>query len=107
MAARLLGLRLAMGEQLVDLVDQRIDLAREILADPALAAAADGDHLAAHPAQRPQAVERLQRGQHQQAEAERGEAPEQGAPQVADLAVDDLARLGDLERASARPIRAG
>ena len=74
---RFLGLRLAMREQLVDLLGQRPDFGREIVADPGLLARADGRDLVAHPAQRPQAVEGLQRGEHEQAEAERGEAPEE------------------------------
>ena len=82
-APRFLGLLLAMRQQFVDLVHQRIDFAREILGDAALAAGADGDHLAPHPPQRPQAVARLERGQHQQAEPERGEAPDQGGAEVA------------------------
>ena len=52
-APRFLGLRLAMGQQFVDLVDQRLDLAREILGDAGLHAAADRGHLAPHAAQRP------------------------------------------------------
>ena len=57
----------------------------------------DRGDFAPHPAQRPQAVERLQRRQDQQPDAERGEAPEQGRAQFVDLLVDDLARLRDLE----------
>ena len=96
-AARLLGLLLAVREQLVDLVDQRADLQREILGDAGLRARADRDHFAPDPAQRPQAVERLQRGEHQKPGAERGEAGDQRRAQVPDLAVDHVARLGDLE----------
>ena len=81
-AARFLGLRLAMGEQLVDLLDQRLDLAREILGDAGLRARPDRGDLAPHAAQRPQAVEGLQRGEDEQADAERGEAPDQGRAQA-------------------------
>ena len=104
-APRFLGLRLAMGEQLVDLLGQRPDLGREIVADPRLLARADGGDLVAHPAQRPQAVEGLQRGEHEQADAEREEAPEQRRAQALDLVVDRLARLRDLEAPADRRAR--
>ena len=106
-APRFLGLRLAMGEQFVDLVDQRLDLAREILGDAGLRARTDRGDFAPHPAQRPQAVKGLQRGQHQQPDAKRGEAADQGRAQVADLAVDRVARLGDLEPPADLATRAG
>ena len=107
MAPRFLGLRLAMGQQLVDLVDQRLDLAREILGDAGLGAAADGGHFAPHAAQRPQAVNGLQRGEDEQAGAERGEAANQGRAKFADLPVDRIARLGDLEAPADVRIPAG
>ena len=79
-APRLLGLHLVMGEQVVDLVGQRLDLAREIARRCAVCVPERiGDHLAPHPAQRPQAVERLQRGEDEQAEAEHGEAARSGS----------------------------
>ena len=96
-APRLLGLRLAVREQLVDLLGQRPDLGREIVADAGLVARADRGDLAADAPQRPQAVEGLQRGEHEQADAERDEAPDQGRTQAVDLVVDRLARLRDLE----------
>ena len=65
MAARLLGLLLAMREQLVDLVDQRLDFAA---GSPRRCGSACRERIATtsrpHPAQRPQPVERLQRGEH-------------------------------------------
>ena len=66
----------------------------------------DGD-FAAHAAQRPQAVEGLQRGEDEQADAERGEAPDQGRAQPVDLVVDRLARLRDLEAPADLRARAG
>ena len=97
MTPRFLGLRLAMRQQFVDLVDQRIDLAREILGNAGLGARPDRDDFAAHPAKRPKAVKRLQRGKDQQAETEHREAANQRCPKLADLPVDRIARLGDLE----------
>ena len=54
----------------------------KFLGDAGLRAATGSRDLAPHAAQRPQAVEGLQRGQHEQAEPERGEAPDQGRAQV-------------------------
>ena len=48
-------------------------------------------------AKRPEAVEGLKRGEDEQADAQRQEAPEQGGTKLADLRVDHLARLRDLE----------
>ena len=59
MPPRFLGLRLAVREQLVDLVDQRLDLPREALGHARLGAAADRRHLASHAPERPQPVNRL------------------------------------------------
>ena len=50
---RFLSLRLAVREQLVDLLGQRPDLGREFVADPRLVARADRGHFIAHAAQRP------------------------------------------------------
>ena len=63
MTPRFLGLLLAVRQELVDLLGQRPDLGREILADAGLLARSDRGDLAAHAAQRPQAINRLQRGQ--------------------------------------------
>src|SRR4029078_7070415 len=96
-APRLLGLFLAMDEQLVQFVDQREDLAREVFADPALRAGTNGDNLLPHAPQGPKSIESLERGQDKQPDAQRGERTDQGRPQLLDLAIDDFARLGDLE----------
>ena len=56
---RFFSLRFAMGQKLVDFADQRVDLAREILADPLLGAGTDGDNFTANATQRPQTVEGL------------------------------------------------
>ncbi len=95
-APRFLGLRLAVGEQLVDFFGQRPDLRREIRADAGLLARADRGHLAPNAPQRPQAVDGLQRGEDQQSQPQRPEAPDQGLAKPVDLVVDRLARLGDL-----------
>jgi len=58
-----LRLCLAVREQLVDLLGQRPDFDREFGADAGFRAGADRRDLAPHAAQRPQAVERLQRDQ--------------------------------------------
>ena len=92
-APGLFGLRFAMGEKLVDLLGQRADLGRKSSADARLRARPDRGHLAPDPAQRPQAVDRLQCGEHDQPEPEHGEAPGQRRAQLADLLVDGLARL--------------
>jgi hypothetical protein len=97
MAARFFGLRLAVGEQLVDLFGERADLAGEILADPRLLTRADHRNFAAHASKRPQAINRLQRGQDQQAGAKDRKAPEQGRAQLLELLVDQLPRLSDLK----------
>src|SRR6059058_1323019 len=97
MAPRLLGLRLAVRQQLVDLLGQRPDLGWEVLADPGLFTRADGGHFAAHAPQRPKSVKGLQRGEDQKPNAKRGEAPDQGLAQAMDLLVDSLARLCNLE----------
>ena len=102
MTPRFLGLLFAVGQQGVDLMDQRKHFAREILGDPPLTTGSDGDHFAPYAAQRPQAVTGLQCGQHQQPEPERGEASHQGRAQIADLAIDDLARLRHLEPPAGR-----
>ena len=69
--ACLLRLLLAVREELVDLLGERADLGREIRPDAGLLARSDRGDLAAHPPQRPQAVEGLQRCEDQQADAER------------------------------------
>ena len=97
MPPRLLGLRFAVREQLVDLFGQRPDFGREILADAGLLARPDGGHFATHAAQRPQPIEGLQGGEDEKADAQCGEAPDQGLPQAMNLLVDGLARLRDLE----------
>src|SRR5436305_1139989 len=74
---RLLGLRFAVGEKLIDLFGERPDFGREILADAGLFARTDRGDVAPHPPQRPEAVEGLQRGEPKQAGAKRGEAPDQ------------------------------
>ena len=104
---RFLGLRLAMGEQLVDFLGQRPDFRGKSSPTRVLSPERiDGD-FAADAAQRPQPVEGLQRGQDQQANAEREEAPEQGRAQPVDLLVDHLARLRDLEAPADVASRAG
>ena len=105
MAPRLLGLGLVMLEQGVQFLGQRLDLARQPLVDPRLLARADRGDGAADAAQRPQAVDRLQRGEHDQAEAENAERAHHGAPEHADLLVDHVAALRDLEAPAHR--RAG
>ena len=105
MAARLLGLDLVMREQGVQLLGQRLDLARQPLLDPRLLARADRGDRAAHAAQRPQTVDRLQRGEHDQAEAENAERADQGPAEHADLLVERVAALRDLEAPAHR--RAG
>ena len=80
-AARLLGLDLVMLEQGVQLLDQGLDLQRQPFLDPRLLPGPDRGDGATHAAQRPEAVDRLQRGEHDQAEAEdrRTSAPGCGA----------------------------
>src|SRR5690606_15341632 len=56
-------------------------------------------------AQGPQAVDRLQRGDDDEAEAENAERAQQGAAQDADLLIEDVAILRDLEAPAHR--RAG
>ena len=97
MAPRFLRLGLVVGEQLVDFLGQRPDLGREVVADARLLARPDRGDLAAHAAQRPKAVEGLQRRQDEQADAERSEAPDQSRAKLVDLLVDRFARLRDLE----------
>ena len=104
-APRLLGLDLVMREQGVQLLGQRLDLARQALVDPRLLARADRGDRAADAAQRPQAVKRLQRGEHDQAEAEDAERADQRPAQHADLLVEHVAALRDLEAPAHR--RAG
>ena len=93
MAAGVLGLSFGVGEELVDFVDERVDLVGEIVADANLIARADRGDFAAHAAQRPQPVERLQGGEHEQPEAEHRKAAHQHRAQVAQLGVDRIARL--------------
>ena len=102
---RLLGLQLVMREQGVQFLGQRLDLARQPFLDTRLLARTDRRDRAAHPAQRPQPVDRLQGGEHDQAEAENPERAEQGLAQHADLLVQRVAALRDLEAPAHR--RAG
>src|SRR6478672_9521116 len=92
-----LGLRLAVRQELVDLLRQWPDLDREFVADARLVAGADVGDFVAYAAQRPQPVESLQRREHQEADAQREEAPEEGEAQASDLVVDALTRLSHLE----------
>src|SRR6185503_18365736 len=75
MAPRLFGLRFAVGEKLVDLLRQRPNLDREIVADARLVAGADVGDLVAHAPQWPKPVEGLQTCEDQQPDAKRQEAP--------------------------------
>ena len=103
-AARLFGLVLIVGEKLVDLLGQRLDLVGKGLRDAGLRARPDCGDILPDAAKGPEAVEGLKRGEDQQANAERQETPEQGGAKLADLCVDHLARLRDLETpADVRP----
>jgi hypothetical protein len=97
MAPGLLGLLLIMLEKGVQFLGQGLDLGREALGDPRFLARSDGGDGAADPAQRPQAVERLEGGEDEQAEAEYPERADQRPPQHAALIVQVLAALRDLE----------
>jgi hypothetical protein len=96
-AARFLGLLLIVSEQRVHFLGERRDLARQAFVDARLGPGSDRDDRAAHPPQRPQAVNRLQRGQHDQAERKDAEGAHQRAAQHPDLLVELLAILRDLE----------
>ncbi len=104
-APGLLGLPLIMLEQRVQLLGQGLDLLGEALGDARALARADRRDGAADPAQRPQAVERLEGGEDEEPEAEDPERAQQGLAQHADLLVEILAILGDLEAPARR--RAG
>lgn len=95
--SRLFGLRFAMSEERVDLFRQRTDFGREVLPDPGLLARANRGNLPPYAPQRPQSVEGLKRGEDEQSDAERREAPEQDGAQVMNLIVEAFARLRDLE----------
>src|SRR3954469_4215683 len=97
MAARFLGLRFIMLEQLIDLLRQGPDLGREILANPGFLTGADRGDFTTNAPQRPKPVEGLKSGEDEEADAEREEAPEQSGAKPVDLQIDRLARLGDLE----------
>ena len=96
-AASFFRLVLIVGKQLIDLFGHRSDLGRKIAADAGLLAGTDVGDFLAHAAQGPQPEQGLQRGEYQQADAERGEAPDEGRPQPVDLVIDGLSRLRDLE----------
>ena len=104
-APRLFGLHLVMLDQRVQFLGQRLDLARQPFLDPRFLARADRRDGAADPAQRPKPVNRLQSGEDDQAEAEDTERTQQGAAEDADLFVDHVAALRDLEAPAHR--RAG
>src|SRR3954466_15756217 len=93
MAPGLFRLGLVMGEQGVQLIGQRLDLARQPLLDPGLAAGTDPPGGAATPSQRPQAVDRLESGEGDQPEREDAERAQQRPPQYADLLVEHVAAL--------------
>src|SRR5690349_24767173 len=90
-AAGLLRLLLAVGEKLINFFCQRTDLQREAAGNPRLRSRPDGGDVLTNPTQRPESVERLQRGQDQQADAEREETPKQGRAQLASLRVNHFA----------------
>ena len=77
MTARFLGLGLAVGEQLVDFLGQRPDLGGKSWPIRVFAPERIERDFAPNAAERPKPVEGLQRGQDQQADAERQEAPDQ------------------------------
>ena len=82
----------------VDLLGQRADFGREILAEAGLGARADGDATSRRTSgvaakDRKWFVSRVR----VERRREGGEAPDERRAQAADLVVDDLARLGDLK----------
>ena len=74
MGARLLGLARGVGEQRVELLDQRLDFERQRLGYPVGAGRAHQLDRPAHPAQRMETVPGLQSGHNQQPKAEYEEA---------------------------------
>jgi len=95
--AGFLGLLFAMGEKLVDLLGQWLDLAWKFAAHPRLLARANIGDLVAHAPERPEAIESLKGGKDEKTDAERAEAPHQRRAKPEDLIVDRLPGLGDLE----------
>ena len=103
MGARFLCLPLIMGEQGVQFLDHRQHFGGHGFGHPALVAIAHLDDFQPHLAQRPQAIDGLQGGEHDQAQRQQREALEQGGAQRLDLAIEALARLRDHEH----PARVG
>src|SRR3546814_5453704 len=101
-APRLLGLHLIMGEKLVQLLRHRLDLLGESFLDPGFLARADRRDGLAHAAERPQAVEGLDRGQRDEAEAEEAEGAHHRPAEDTDLLVEPGAALRHLDRKSTR-----
>src|SRR3546814_3247088 len=75
---RFLCLFLVMREQRVEFVDHRLHLERQRRGDAVVLPAAHRRDGAADVTQRPEAVDGLERGEHDQAEAEQEETGEQG-----------------------------
>src|SRR3546814_6896079 len=74
-----------MGEKLVQLHRHRLDLLGESFLDPGFLARADRRDGLAHAAERPQAVEGLDRGQRDEAEAEEAEGAHHRPAEDTDL----------------------
>ena len=105
-APGLLGLLLAMREQLVDLFGQRPDLGREIVGNPGFACQIGSLPLRAAPGAAAIARKTVcSAASINRPRPSTREAPEQGFAKLADLAVDHVARLRDLEAPADR--RAG
>ena len=91
MHARFLGLLLGMGQQGVDLIDQRLDFERQRLGNPVGALGPHCLDRIAHAAQRRKTVPALQHRHRHQAEPEHRETPDQDRTDADDLVIQFLA----------------
>ncbi len=94
---RLLRLAFVVRDQRVQFLDHRRQFDRQRTRHAVRLARTHPRDLLAHPAQRPQPVEGLERGQHDQPEREQRETAHQCPPQHRDLRVQAIARLRDLK----------